>query len=588
MWLTQKSISVPIADCRKWLLQPILYLLFCVNTAAYAAVSPIPLLVEQCLSYQFPINNDLANSPTQQAIQFERDLIGFFNINDRLKYYRQFPLTYADRERVLQCQLYLADELALFFKSAKFQSLRFNLAASQDPNIQALIQRLNRLAQNTEKPYQKAKLHTAQAAFKQGIASQALSINFTGEKCQINPETVNVDQMGQKQAKTFDDTLANYLINQPDELCRKHVWQAYQGRASVKNQTVLNQITELRALQATQAGFDDYVDQITSQQWLTTPSAVIQFLHNQTQPINIAPWDLGRKLAQSNSTPVTDYSSTLWLEQVAKTLTTFAISFSKVNNKLYRVYHEGRLLGEIYLNQGNRAKAKAIRHSVIGQQFGQFELSLPENLNRYSQQNRAIEAIANVISQLGRGDKFYLNNTLGETQDSAKIDQLWLQTWLKAQLLPTPMPDSKEAILQRYSVQLQVFRAKVAFNTYMAPDNANRFDLNNEFTLAFGKSWDNITDSAYSFSGIVYQGPLYYQTIWQQAVARAVYLATKDCQNQQSIFNYLVVNETASDLATRLQLLLGEPITNDSLIKRTQYVFNHQDQHPRRCTFLRQ
>ncbi|MCL1130172.1 M3 family metallopeptidase [Shewanella sairae] len=604
MWHTPKSISVPTANLRQWLLKPAIWCLFCFNTAAYAAVSPIPLLVEQCLNYQFPTKSNLdnqANKPNEnisfiienEAIALERNLIGFFNINDRLKYYRHFPLTYADRERVLQCQLYLADELALFFKSAEFQSIRFKLAASQDPNIQALAKRINRLAKNTEKPYDKAQLHTAQATFKQGVSSQSLSLNFIGERCKLDQtaaitEQVTTEQVTPQRNKSFNDSLASYLIKQPNEQCRKQVWQAYQGRASVKNHTALMQITELRQQQATQAGFTDYVDTMLSQQWLAEPSLVAKFLDAQTQAINIAPWDLGQLLAKAQSTKVESYSSKLWLQQIGTVLETLGIRFSEVNPKLYRIYHEDRLIGEVYVNLGKRIKAKAIRHTVVGQQFGQFELTLLTDLNQYKTQSQVINVIAQIVSQLASGDKYYLNNTLGETQDSAQIDLLWLQTWLKAKLLPTPTQGSREAILQRYSAQLQVFRAKVALNTYLAADSTNKFDLNKAFTLAFGKNWDNISDSAYSFSAIVYQGPIYYQNIWQQAVANDIYQSTKDCQNQKRVFNNLVVNETASDLATRLQLLLGEPITSDSLIKRTQYAFNHQDQHPRSCTFLRQ
>ncbi|MCL1137481.1 M3 family metallopeptidase [Shewanella pneumatophori] len=599
MWPTPKSISVPTANLRQWLLKPAIWCLFCFNTAAYAAVSPIPLLVEQCLSYQFPAKHNLdiqANKPNEnnnftienQAIELERNLIGFFNINDRLKYYRQFPLTYADRERVLQCQLYLADELALFFKSAEFQSIRFKLAASQDPNIQALAKRINRLAKNTEKPYDKAQLHTAQATFKQGVSSQSLSLNFIGERCKLDQPEAMTEQITNQHDKSFNDSLASYLIKQPNEQCRKEVWQAYQGRASIKNHTALMQITELRQQQATQAGFNDYVENMLSQQWLAEPSLVAKFLDAQTQAINIAPWDLGQLLAKAQSTKVESYSSQLWLQQISTALETLGIRFSKVNPKLYRIYHEQRLIGEVYVNLGKRIKAKAIRHTVVGQQFGQFELTLPTDLSQYKTQSQVINALAQIVSQLASGDKYYLNNTLGETQDSAKIDLLWLQIWLKAKLLPTPTPDSREAILQRYSAQLQVFRAKVAFNTYLAADSNNKFDLSKVFTLAFGKGWDNISDSAYSFSGIVYQGPIYYQNIWQQAVAKNIYQSTKDCQNQKRVFNNLVVNETASDLATRLQLLLGEPITSDSLIKRTQYAFNPQDQYSRSCTFLRQ
>ena len=111
----QKYILVLPAKLKIHLVGLFIVLTSLVNTAAYAAVSPIPLLVEQCLRFDFPtLAIDPSLDSKSNAITLERQLIGFFNINDRIKYYRHFPLSYADRELLLQCQLYLADELALY------------------------------------------------------------------------------------------------------------------------------------------------------------------------------------------------------------------------------------------------------------------------------------------------------------------------------------------------------------------------------------------------------------------------------------------------------------------------------------------
>ncbi|GIU35326.1 M3 family metallopeptidase [Shewanella schlegeliana] len=583
----QKYTSVLATRKFNSLLAAIVVIACWFNTAAHAAVSPIPLLVEQCLSYQFP--TALSDSSLErekqasdiQAIELERELIGFFNINDRIKYYRQFPLNYGDRELLLQCQLYLADELALFFNSAKFQSIQFALAGSDDPSVKSLAMRLNRLAKNTDAPNYKAQLHTAQAAFKQGVSSQSLSLNFLNEQCKLgsnnDDNTSTVD---------FNDSLASYLIKQPDETCRQQVWQAYQARASSRNETPLARILDLRQQQAKQASFTDYSHQQLHQQWLSTPKLVAQFLNSQTQAINIAPWNLGLALSQAEPVKVNTVSSKRWLQEITTELEAFAIAITPVNDKLYRVWLDGRLLGDIYITLGAKNQAKPIRKQVVGQQFGQFELILKPELKTYQQQATLVDAVAGIISQLASGQRFYLANTIGETQDTAQIDTLWLQQYLKGQLLPDLKQDSREALLQQYALQLQVFRAKVALNTYLASDSPLKFNLETAFSEAFGTSWDNIHDAPYTYSAIAFEGPVYYQSLWQKALANYIYQSTKDCQNQKLVFDYLVVNESSSKLANTLQLLLGEPITNDSLIKRTQYAFNHQDQHPRRCTLL--
>ncbi|MGS0674565.1 M3 family metallopeptidase [Shewanella sp. 0m-4] len=584
----QKYISVPTAKHVKWLFSPLFIVICWFNTAAHAAVSPIPILVEQCLSYNFPAQQSSTHSDktsvpqydsNTQAIELERDFIGFFNINDRIKYYRQFPLSYTDRELLLQCQLYLADELALYFQSTQFQSTRFKLADSHDPAIQALVMRINRLAKNTERPKYKAQLHTAQAAFKQGISSQSLSLNFFNNDCKL----ASVEP-----ATDFNGSLANYLIQQPSEQCRKRVWQAYQARASHKNYSSLNLITELRQHQAELDGFSDYSHEVLHQQWLSTPELVKQFLQTQTQAINIAPWDLGLTLSKATPTPVNTMASMQLLQLLADALQTFSITMTAVNEKLYRVWLDGRLLGDIYLTEGNKTRVKPIRQLVVGQQFGQFELIVKPELKTYQQQSAVIESVASIITQLASGQKFYLPNTIGETQDTAQIDTLWLQQYLKSQLLPELKQDSRESVLLQYAQQLHIFRAKVAINTYLAANSPLKFDLNQAFTQAFAAQWDQVDDAAYTFSALVFEGPLYYQKIWQKAVANYIYHSTKDCQNQKLVFDYLVVNESANDIASIFEQLLGEPVTNDSLIKRTQHAFNPQDQHPRRCTILRQ
>ncbi|MCG9730889.1 M3 family metallopeptidase [Shewanella sp. Isolate13] len=586
----QKYTSVPATHKISGLLTVLIVITCWFSTAAHAAVSPIPLLVEQCLSYQLPtlptasVQHRKSQTSDIQAIELERDLIGFFNINDRIKYYRQFPLNYGDRELLLQCQLYLADELALFFNSAKFQSIQFGLAGSDEPSVNALAMRLSRLAKNSDSPNYKAQLHTAQAAFKQGISSQSLSLNFLNEQCKLTDDDADSDKTS---TIDFNGSLASYLIKQPNETCRQQVWQAYQARASSRNKAPLTRILDLRQQQARQVGFLDYSHQQLHEQWLSTPESVAQFLNGQTQAIDIAPWNLGPTLSQAQPTKVNPISAKLWLQQIATELETFAIAITPVNDKLYRVWLEGRLLGDIYITLSTKTQVKAIRQQVVGQQFGQIELELKAELKTYQQQSEVIDALARIISQFASGQKYYLANTIGETQDTAQIDTFWLQQYLKGKLLPALKQDSREALLQQYAWQLKVFRAKVALNTYLASDSPLKFNLESAFTEAFGARWENINDAPYTYSAIAYEGPVYYQSLWQKALANYIYQSTKDCQNQKLVFDYLVVNESSNKLADRLQLLLGEPITNDSLIKRTQHAFNHQDQHPRRCTLLR-
>lgn len=474
-----------------------------VHTAAGAAVSPIPLLVDQCLRYHFPTQPiDLSLDSNTHAIKLERQLIAFFNINDRIKYYRQSPFSYADRERVLQCQLYLADELAHFLDSSLFQSVQFSLARNDNQQIATLLKRINRLSKRDLPSKYKAQLHTAQAAFKQEISSQALSLNIQDEKCKFLHSTVG------KMNTNFNGLLASYLIKQPDEHCRKRVWQAYQSRASTKNKAALNTIKTLRYQQAQLSGFTNYSQFKLHEQMLPSSEIVEQFLQSQTKNIRIAPWDLGRKLASADYSPVTPMDTRKWLYLVANTLEELAIRFEWINERTIRVWHRQRLLGDIYLTESRHIAVKLIRQIVVGEQFGQLELSLPAQLTHYQQQKQAVKVIAIAIKKLSKGHQFYLLNALGDTADSSNIDALWINDWLLHKILKAPIEGSREAILQLYSEQLSVFRSKIALDIYRTKPVPSKFNHSKQFFLSFGKYWNKTEHAPFTFSAIVYEGPL--------------------------------------------------------------------------------
>lgn len=478
----------------------------------------------------------------------------------------------------MQCQIHLADQLSLYLDSTDFQSLQFNLANSQDAAIRMLLYQINQLSKNTQSPTDKARLHTAQAAFKQQIKSQSLSLNIGKPHCQLSN--------AHSQTNTFTGSLASYLIKQDDEHCRKQVWQAYQSRAAKKSQAILTAIKQLRQKQANQAGFNDHTQHRLQSQMLNTPQLVELFLQSQTRNINIAPWNVGQALASAPATTVPKISSKAWLNKVAQALKSLSLKFEWINEHSIRLWHHERLLGDLYISHGQPIKVKPIRQTVIGQQFGQLELSLPEAFTRYQQQSKAITALAVAVKKLSQGQPFYLLNTLGHSDDTRNVDAIWLAIWLTDKLLPVPAQGSREDILQQYSEQLFIFRAKIAVNLYQIDQLDNRFEQS--FYLSFNRHWGNTQDAPYTFSDIVYQGPLYYQKLWQQKLATLIYDSTKNCSDQAQVFNTLVVNEHSQSMMSILHTLLGSPVNAKSLIKRMKDDFDIQNKHTRHCTFLRE
>lgn len=617
---------------------------WCLSTlgAAYAAPSPVPLLVEQCLRQP---NIDLAGAfdsyaSTRQlsaltladkALVLEQQTIGLNNVNDRLTYYRGLPLSGDERQGLLQCQLRLADTLSDLLNQAEFSQVAFELtqaasinhdAASQE---QALLgEQLTALLRQHLSIMDKAKLHTAQASIRQGLGNQQFQLNIQATNCQLTNEGAEVNTANNEEetanSGTFSGTIASYLLKQPDAECRQTLWQAYQGRAREHNQVALHRIAELRQRIANDAGFSDYASYSLKDQLLNTPELVKAFLDSQTEAIQVAPWDLGRTLSQLPSAQTTALNTRELLDKALTTLGEFGLRFEVISEHLdstatqttlsqtafsqttlaqaqqqiLRVYHMDRLLGEVYLaigaqdkvNKPGNASQHTLRQSVIGQQFGQQALELPVTLNDFKDIERFTQALADAMTSLARGSHFYLNNTLGPTLDTNQLPSLWLAKVLRQALFPqfdTQYIQPREMLASAYATQLKVFRAKVALNFYQSLNQQSYSDLPAEFSKSFGANWAQAIDYPYSFNAIANEGPRYYQSLWQAKLATLVHQSTQDCQDKLGLFNLLVVNETALTLSEQLRAILGDPVDAAALIQRIIHVSGSEN-HPHTTT----
>lgn len=561
--------------------RPVLFLL-CIGLPhmAYSAVTPLSLLVKQCLQLP-PLSSGLiqqesnekqgqeAETLAARMTQLEHQLLGFYNIKDRVNYYKQFSIRNDDKESLLNCQFYLSDNLQRFLLSDPFTTVLPQLLNSSDNELSQLGERLYRLLYNQQAMEPKSQLHTAQAAFKQGLASQALTLRFNREHCQLLPKTTNNTAKTpdkRQQTTPFNQSIASYLLKQDDSQCRQQVWLAYQARTIKRNTPVLNTIITLQQAQAHKKGFIDYASLQTASQTLYTPSLVKTFLDNQTHALNIAPWDLGNALKKAQKSPFTAMSSTSFLNQLYQALSRYGIDVEIISPQIHRVWLNGRLLGELFISPSTQFSYQPIRHLVVGQQFGQIEIRSKEIISHYQDAKKMINTLAMAINNLSQGSHYYFNNTLGESHDSANIGRYWLQYALTQVLIGEPQAGSREALIQAYSQQLHVFRAKVALNTYQNKTQLAFNNLAQEFIDAFGQPWPQVDNYPVSFSAIVDEGPLYYTSLWQQSVAQYLYQSTIQCQDQHAIFDTLIVNETSLEINERLSKLLSSSITPATLI----------------------
>ncbi|WP_076413770.1 M2 family metallopeptidase [Shewanella sp. UCD-KL12] len=561
------------------------------SSAAFAA-SPLPLLIEQCLQLQAPVfKNNLASTYSQtlpeevsnervKADTFEASLLSLFNIKDRLAYYKKYPLPALYQEHLLQCQLHLADLMAETINSPWLTELIAGVENHDDADqeLTLLATRLKYIQTTHLAIKEKSRLHTAQASIKKGLRDQQLALTFHSNNCQL----ANVSDAGTNQAAeqdNFNINIANYLILQNDPVCQKLVWQAYQGRAAQKNRGALQRVKQLKNQQALQSGFDDYSSFALKDQLLSSTALVKQFLQTQTSLIATPPWQFGQQLANSAKTPIAKTDIATLQAQIELRAQTLGFKFEHISSSTHRVWLNGRLLGDIYIKQAKQSRSYTLKSPVLGRQFGQVQLNLKEEINRFSHKLSVIEAYALALTSLSGSSHYYLVNTLGETIDSSTLGQRWLSLYLSDGILLPREHASRESLMDKFSKQQKVFRAKVALNFYSSPIHRPYEDLSEEFTKSFNGTWDNVEDYPYNFYALVSSGPLYYQELWQDSLANYIYKMTKRCKNPRSVYNTLLINEESLPLDQRLRALIGDPVDASSLIKRIHDDFSYSEKH---------
>ncbi|QYJ92169.1 hypothetical protein [Shewanella spartinae] len=573
---------------------------------AALAASPITLLSEQCIDYQVSLSQAQESpTPLDASVRLERELIGLFNLKDSVRFYRHYPLNAEDKEALLQCQLHLADEFDRLAHEPWLQTQSQNWSQSDSPGLRQFGQLLTQQIAEQIDQQQKAKIHTAQASIAHGLKQKDLSLIIGQSQCRLtDEETDHADQTKQ----TFDNSIASYLIHQQDESCKRQVWQAYQVRAKQKNQAAISLIMATKQTIALEHGADDYASWALSHQRLTTPAQVKHFLDSQTQ-LAPAPWALGAVLAKLSKVEVTPHSGEQLLDDIQAELSLFGLEFETVNANMLRLWHKGRLLGDVFLDRPpkpqlagsqranpplgkqeppptekaqtptlktptlktqalkeHKAQLSPLRQTVVGQQFGQLTLTLPDQLNDYRSQEQLIAAVAEMVSRLLTGGRYYLNNTLGDGQ---AIASLWLNQYLSQQLLPELPSNSREAELKAFSKQLKVFRSKLALSAYQTFGNRLYRDLSQEFGASFGAPWPCADDALYSFTGVVTQGPLYYLTLWHQRLAEQILSDTQ--LEAKKVFELLLINEQQQPLDEQLTAIFGSAQSVATILERSQH-----------------
>ncbi|KFZ37239.1 hypothetical protein HR45_11185 [Shewanella mangrovi] len=499
--------------------------LFSMSRCALAEpMDAVSLFVNQCLDYSSEFHADFSS-----ATALERQTIGLQNLVDRLQYYRQFRLSDDDKEWLLQCQLSVADTMNKLLSNSQMTAFIARELTSGDPQRQALAKRYRNFQAQQLSEADKLKLTTAKTAIKQRLKSSSFQLEL-GE-CALAPsenETHN----------RLSSTIVKYLLQQPNEACRKTVWQTYQQRAVEYVASDLGMLLQIQEQLANRQGFEHYTDAAFSHTLLASAINAHDFLAALKRPINVAPWNIGQSLKATAKTNFTRMTRAQYLSNLTTTLRPLGIELETVTDNWLRLWHEQRLLGDIMLAQGSN-HAMLLRYSVVGRQTGLARLTLKDEFTRITDLQQANNAVAEVLAMMAAGGKYYLLNNVHEYQDTNELAALWLSAYLDQQLHAAFDANSREALFDSYQTQMERIKAVSALTFYTADDSIS---LTTEFRQVFAESWQDAAVMPFTFYGISDLGPLYLVHLFQQQLAYALQRETMNC-NPADLFNVIVVNE---------------------------------------------
>lgn len=513
-------------------------MLWCLSSSPAQALDAVSLFVNQCLEY-----NDNFSADFTDATTLERQTLGLQNLNDRVQYYRQFRLSSDDQEWLLQCQLSVAATTTKLLHAPELNTLIEQLAASSQPQHRALAARYQYFQRQQFNDADKIRLTTAQTAIKQRLNSSSFQLDLGS--CALD-KTADA-------AQPFNQSIARYLMAQPDEDCRYKVWSAFQTRAVDTVKADLATLTDIRDELAQAQGFHNYAELQFQHTLIGNANNAKAFLQAIQQSVVVTPWNIGQQLRTAAKTPFSALPQADYLQQLTAALATLGVTLETVNPEWLRLWHQQRLLGDVMLTPG-KPMALLLRRSVVGHQTGISYLSLPADFSRPAQVKRANSAIAEMVAMMAASGRYSLLNEFSAESDAQYLAQDWLAHYLDKQLAVNYSADSREALYQQYQQQFERINALAALKFYTEDGSIN---LSHAFAESFGRDWPQASLLPFTFPGIADAGPLYFSHLLQQQLASALVQHTKDC-DAALLFNRIVVNEQQQDVTQLLQQIWPE------------------------------
>ncbi|QIR14472.1 hypothetical protein [Shewanella aestuarii] len=599
-----KSIFAVSIFCR-------LACVFTLLATASAVANPLSLFTEQCLQFHTQTSVPIPSawlkkdgdqlvvkaSPEvhlQQIVDFEAGLLSLHNLNDLNNYYRSQTSAPEYQQALLMCQVHLADELTWLASQLDSNKLTSSAYQSLDTNTpyQVYSAKLASLLNRQWPQNTKALKHSLQANIEHYF-SKKYQLTLP-DICQLKEEAADEHQAD----FNTEQSIAFYLAHQQDEQCRKQAWIAYQIRAKDLIKPSLLKLHQLQTDFSKQRGYQNFTDYQLSFQGLTENQVEI-FLASQTHNINQAPWNLITQLKKIPKSHQPKVSTALLLQTAFQQLEQLDIHFEQIDlinpsskQQVYRIWHKQRLLGELYLHWFDEASSSPtdklagalIKYPVLGHQFGQYSLQLPQELTDTTQM-RLLTLLSESISLLAKSGQFYYFNQQSVDSSSAEIGSLWLAKWLSRALDKPQIHNPRLVLIKQYQQQHQVFKSKVALYFYRQNNVTNwpwvqpmlDAQISQAFQRSFGHDWPQASDAIYSLQAIANQGINHYLLLWQQTLAELIMNEVNNDSKAKEIFELLVVNEHNQTLYDQLSAIYLQPMDFEKLIWRINHAGSKQE-----------
>jgi hypothetical protein len=549
----------------------------CLNFTAENSITLPPLLKKHVTE----INNLKQETLEHQLIRFESDLLKLHNLKDRNKYYLSVINEPSLKQQFLMCQIHLSDEIFWIMEQLSLEKINQEKANLTGDYLQ-LLQQIQ-----TYKTQLQDVATKSNSAVLSSIINKNLQKPFniiTNQTCDIDN---NVDEQSNNDNTNIENTnIAKYLIEQQNEQCRKLAWINYQKRAKQLNADSLFKLHFIKQQYASSLGYTNF-SQFQLDNLGFTQYQFEQFLNSKTKNLNIAPWNLARKLKSLAKSPDLKLNSETLFTNILNQLallgvTIEAISYDK-NQQYFKLWHEGRLLGDLILNidASNKSSiATSITTTVVGHQFGQVIITVPEIIQTPIQVEQFISVLSNKLVELTNGNKFYY---LKQTDKGIDLGAMWLSHWIKLKL-NLQLNSQRLELIKAFKEQQNVFRAKLILDFYNTMnfnnESLNQHKLRHSMSQAFKDSF-NITlpdpvDQIFSFNTIANQGLSYYLWLWNDTLSQIILMEDQNLIKSRLIFNTLVINENNLSLYQQLSIIFDQPMDFDQVMRRIHNVNNNQ------------